>query len=144
MIKAIITVLVSAAGGMAVGTSVSAFFTVLGVPVKIIHWSRKPQYMPLYHLCLVLGAVVACLVYFLDFNVTLLKLPPMKILAVPVGMVIGIFLGMLAAALTETLDIISGAVTHLRIIKWIYLIVAVVILGKMAGSLLFFLIPGFF
>jgi stage V sporulation protein AB len=144
LIKAIITVLVSAAGGLAVGTSVSAFFTVLGVPVKIIQWSRKTEYMLLYHICMVLGAVVSCLIYFLDFNVTSLKLPPMKILAVPVGLIIGMFLGMLAAALTETLDIISGAAKQLKILKWIYLIVVVVILGKMAGSLLFFLIPGFY
>jgi stage V sporulation protein AB len=66
-----------------------------------------------------------------------------SLLAVPIGLLFGIFTGMVAAALTETLDIITIAVNQLKITKWLYLIVLVIILGKAAGSLLFFLFPGF-
>jgi hypothetical protein len=55
-----------------------------------------------------------------------------------------IFVGMIAAALTETLDIISVAANKLKIVRWIYLIVVVILLGKIIGSLLYFIVPGFF
>ena len=56
----------------------------------------------------------------------------------------GVFVGTIVAALTETLDIISVAAKKLNATRWVYLIVIVVLLGKVFGSLLFFLIPGFF
>lgn len=144
MITAILTVLIGTAGGLAIGASVTAFFTVLGIPARVIQWSRNRGSVLLYEISIVLGAIVSCLIYFFNFSLALLNISLAKVLSLPVGLLIGIFVGMVAAALTETLDIISIAASKLKIIRWIYLIVAVTLLGKIVGSLLYFIIPGFF
>jgi len=132
------TILIGLAGGLAVGASVTAFFTVLGVTAYIIKWSRKKEYILGFQLCFVFGALFSCLVYFFDFTMEYLIF-----LTLPLGFLMGIFIGMVVAALTETLDIISVAVNKLSIARCIYLVVIIILLGKVIGSLLFFLVPGF-
>lgn len=139
MIKIILTIMIGLGGGLAVGAAVTAFFTILGITVRIIHLSRKKEYIVLYQISLVLGALLSCLIYFFGFTLKYLQL-----FTIPLGFLSGIYIGMVAAALTETLDIISVAVNKLKIAKWLYVIVMAIILGKVAGSLLFFLVPGFF
>lgn len=135
----ILTILIGFAGGLAIGASVTAFFIVLGVTARIIEWSKKKEYLLFFQISMVLGALLSCLVYFFDFT-----LKHLDFLTIPLGFLLGIFVGTIIAALTETLDIISVAVNKLGLAKWMYIIVMVILLGKVAGSLLFFLIPGFF
>ena len=135
----ILTILIGFAGGLAIGASVTAFFIVLGVTARIIEWSKKKEYFLFFQISMVLGALLSCLVYFFDFT-----LKHLDFLTIPLGFLLGIFVGTIIAALTETLDIISVAVNKLGLAKWLYIIVMVILLGKVAGSLLFFLIPGFF
>lgn len=139
MIKAILTILVGLAGGLAIGASITAFFVVLGVTARIIKWSKREEYLVFYQISLVLGALLSCLVYFFDFTIKYLDF-----FTVPLGLLMGIFVGTIISALTETLDIISVAANKLSITKLVYLIVVVILLGKIIGSLVFFLIPGFF
>jgi stage V sporulation protein AB len=139
LIKAILTILVGLAGGLAIGASITAFFVVLGVTARIIKWSKREEYLVFYQISLVLGALLSCLVYFFDFTIKYLDF-----FTVPLGLLMGIFVGTIISALTETLDIISVAANKLSITKLVYLIVVVILLGKIIGSLVFFLIPGFF
>lgn len=139
MIKAILIILVGLAGGLAIGASITAFFVVLGVTARIIKWSKREEYLVFYQISLVLGALLSCLVYFFDFTIKYLDF-----FTVPLGLLMGIFVGTIISALTETLDIISVAANKLSITKLVYLIVVVILLGKIIGSLVFFLIPGFF
>ena len=134
----ILTILIGLSGGLAVGASVTAFFTVLGVTAHIVKWSKSKDFILAYEICFVLGALLSCWVYFSDITIKYFKF-----LTIPLGFVLGIFIGMIAAALTETLDIISIAANKLKISNWIYLIVIVVLLGKVVGSLVFFLVPEF-
>lgn len=135
----VIVIVTGISGGLAVGASVTAFFTVLGVTTRIIEISRRKEYMKLYQCSIVLGALFSCTVYFFD-----LTLNSLEILSMPLGFMMGIFIGLMAAALTETLDIITVAAKKLGIVRWIFLIVAVILIGKVIGSILFFLIPGLF
>ncbi|NLB41643.1 MAG: stage V sporulation protein AB [Clostridiales bacterium] len=134
----ILTIFIGLAGGLAVGASVTAFFTVLGVTAHIIKWSKSKDLILAYEICFVLGALLSCWVYFSDITIKYFEF-----LTIPLGFLFGIFIGMIAAALTETLDIISIAANKLKISNWIYLIVIVVLLGKVVGSLVFFLVPEF-
>jgi len=134
-----LTIIVGLAGGLAIGASLTAFFVVLGVAAHIIKWSKKKEYLIFYQLSMVLGSLLSCAVYFFGFTVKY-----MDFLAIPLGILTGIFVGTVTSALTETLDIISAAANKLGIVKWIYLILITLLLGKVAGALVFFLIPGFY
>ncbi|MGI6538022.1 MAG: stage V sporulation protein AB [Caldicoprobacterales bacterium] len=135
----ILTILTGLAGGLAVGASVSAFITVLGLPSFIVRWSRTPKHTLGYQVCLVLGGLFSCLVYFTGFSTKY-----MSFLIIPLGFLLGIFVGMVAAALTETFDIITIVAFKLKIAHLVYLIILFVILGKIGGSLFYFLIPSYF
>lgn len=139
MTKIILTILIGLAGGLAIGASITAFFVVLGVTARIIRWSKKEEYLIFFQISLVLGSLLSCLVYFFDFTVKYLEF-----FTIPLGILMGIFIGIIISALTETLDIISVAANKLSITKWIYLIVVIILLGKIIGSLIYFLVPGFF
>ncbi|MDD4681050.1 MAG: stage V sporulation protein AB [Clostridia bacterium] len=134
----ILTVLIGFSGGLAVGASVTAFFTVLGVTAFITKWSKSKEFVLVYEICFVLGALFSCLIYFSDFT-----MKHFEFLTIAIGFLMGIFIGLIVAALTETLDIISIAANKLKIANWIYLIIIVVLAGKVFGSLVSFLIPGF-
>lgn len=69
-----------------------------------------------------------------------LNILSIKYISAPLGLVCGIFIGIVAAALTETLDILYIASSSLNLAKYLYLIVWVIILGKLIGSSLYFII----
>ncbi len=137
--NALVTIVAGLAGGLAVGGSVVAFFTVLGVVNRIIELSKTKRYVRIYEVFIVLGSLGSSFVYFFDLRMVLFNY-----LAIPIGIIMGIFVGFIAAALTETLDILSTAVDTLSIPRWLYVIVFAIILGKALGSAIYFLIPGFF
>lgn len=137
--KQALTVLIGISGGLAVGGSIAAFLTVLGVVNRAIECTRTKGMVRLYEVLIVFGAFGSALVYF--FDITLHATPA---LLLPIGLFMGIFVGFIAGALTETLDILSTAAGRMGILRWIYALVFIILLGKTLGSLLFFLFPGFF
>jgi len=134
----LLSILAGLAGGLAVGGGVVAFFTVLGILTRIIELSKTKRFTPVYEIAIVLGSMGSTLAYIFDIH-----LPFLKFLTVITGLMMGIFVGMVAAALTETLDILSNAVNTLGIIKWVYVLIFALIFGKIAGSVLFWTLPGF-
>ncbi|HOB19884.1 MAG TPA: stage V sporulation protein AB [Candidatus Atribacteria bacterium] len=130
----IISVLTALAGGLAVGAAVVAFLTVLGVIIRIVELTGESFSIRWYQTSIILGSLFSCAAYFLDPD-----LSGCRILAVPAGLVCGIYIGMIAAALTETFDILTVAADTFSIVRWIYLLVWTVVLGKIIGSVIFFM-----
>lgn len=134
--KLIILILSGLSGGLAVGGSIVAFYTVLGIVTRIIDLSGHKQLLWFYKLTITLGVFASSIVYF--FNISI-SIP--RVFLILTGFIFGIFVGMIAAALTETFDIISQVSETLNITKWIYVLVMIIILGKMLGSALTWLLP---
>lgn len=130
----IVSVLVAFAGGLAVGAALVAFFTVLGVIIRIVELTGESFSIRWYQASVILGSIFACAAYFFG-----LDLRGCGILVAPAGLVCGIYVGMIAAALTETFDILTVAADTFKIVRWIYILVWIVILGKTIGSAVFFL-----
>ncbi|HZK34219.1 MAG TPA: stage V sporulation protein AB [Bacillota bacterium] len=133
MIKPLILVM-GLAGGLTVGASVAAFYTVLGVISSITGLANEKISLFWVKMCLTLGALSSCIIYFFDINISGLRL-----ISIPLGLICGIFVGVVAAALTETLDILTIASDTLNLGKYVYTMVWIIILGKVIGSAIYFI-----
>ena len=56
----------------------------------------------------------------------------------------GIFVGMVASALAETLDVLPFTSTYIGINRWVYLWIIALIFGKIIGSIIYWTVPGFY
>ncbi|MFO7154903.1 MAG: stage V sporulation protein AB [Caldicoprobacter oshimai] len=135
----LLEVLIGLAGGLVVGGGLSTLFIALGIAPRLVSLSGKKKHMFLVKLSILAGAFLSSLVYVMDLRFSIGKF------ALPViALFMGIFVGMLASALAEVLDVLYIVASYAGIIKFIYILVFAIIIGKIAGSLIYWLLPGFY
>jgi stage V sporulation protein AB len=129
-IKILSVLFLGLASGLAVGSGFVAFLTVLGVIPRLTQLSKTINMIQHYQLAVVIGALVGVYASLRD--------PVIGISAfflIPLGLTGGIFVGMLAAALTEVLNVLPILAKRINLDgKILYLIMAIVI-GKIFGSI---------
>ncbi|WP_216830450.1 stage V sporulation protein AB [Alkalihalobacterium elongatum] len=129
-IEAVLAILIGLAGGLAVGSGFVAFLTVLGVVPRLTQLSKTAKYIHIYEWAVVLGAVAGSVVSLNDIVLYLSAL-----LLIPIGLAEGIFIGLLAAALTEVLNVLPILAKRLGIAEKIIILLMAIVLGKVFGSL---------
>lgn len=129
-ISILIVFLVGLAGGLAVGAGFVAFLVVLGVIPRLTQLTKTMKMIYLYEWAVVLGAVGGTLGSLRDpiFHITAFT-------TVPIGLAAGTFVGMLAAGLTEALNVFPILAKRVRIEDRIVILIMAIVIGKIAGSL---------
>lgn len=118
------------AWGVAVGAGFVAFLAVLGVIPRLTQLTKTQKKLHMYEVAVVAGALFGS---WLSFDDAVVHAP--AVLLAIIGLFSGTFNGMLAAALTEVLNVIPILTKRIGMNgKIIYLLMAIV-LGKIAGSL---------
>lgn len=130
MIKDIVSIIIGFSGGLAVGSGFVAFLTVLGIIPRLAQLTKTQKYIRGYEWSVVIGAVFATWAGLRNSHFIL----PSFIL-VPIGLASGIFVGMLAAALTEVLNVLPILSKRIGINEQILVLLMAIVLGKMFGSL---------
>ena len=125
-------------GGLVVGGGIVAFFTILGIITHIINLGATSQYYRLYQISIILGALISTLIYFFDIKISI-----NKYVLVVLGLFMGIFIGIIASALAEMLDVISVIADRLKMLKYIYVGIFAIMLGKVFGSIIYWIVPDF-
>lgn len=118
------------ASGLAVGSGFVAFLTVLGVIPRLTQLSKTKRMIQHYEWAVVIGALTGVLASLRD--------PFLGISAyflIPLGVTDGIFVGMLAAALTEVLNVLPILAKRIRLDGKIILLIMAIVLGKIFGSI---------
>lgn len=122
--------MIGLAGGLAVGAGFVAFLTVLGIIPRLIQLSKTRKYIRLFEGSVILGALFGTI---LSFEAIHFSMP--KVFLIFWGLLHGVFVGMLAAALTEVLNVFPILTKRIGVeSKLIWLLMALV-LGKIFGSL---------
>jgi stage V sporulation protein AB len=118
------------AGGIAVGGGFVAFLTVLGVIPRLTQLTKSVQFIHVYEWAVIAGALSGGWISLRDtvFFVSGYWL-------IPLGLLCGIFVGMLAAALTEVLNVLPILAKRVGIEDRIIILLMALVLGKMIGSL---------
>lgn len=101
ILKQIFTVFCGLGGGLVAGCGYVAFLTVLGIVPRLVQLSRTERFIQSYEWAVVFG-VLSGTWWGLGGEGGRLSV----IVAAPVGLFCGLFVGMLAAALTEVVNVI--------------------------------------
>lgn len=131
MIISIVFILfIGCASGLAVGSGFVAFLTVLGVIPRLTQLTKTMRLISWYEWAVVLGALVGTIGSLRD---PVLNFP--ELTAIPLGLAGGIFVGMLAAALTEVLNVLPILAKRVRVDAKLEILLMAIVLGKIFGSL---------
>jgi stage V sporulation protein AB len=134
-LKILLIMFIGMAGGIAVGSGFVAFLTVLGIIPRLMQITKTYKYVRGYESGIVSGAVLAGWVSLRDvaFNTSIFWL-------IPIGLACGVFIGMLAAALTEVLNVLPILAKRIGFGPQIMMLLMAIVLGKIFGSLFHWLL----
>ncbi|ARI77191.1 stage V sporulation protein AB [Halobacillus mangrovi] len=126
----IVEALIGLASGIAVGTGFVAFLTVLGIVPRLMQLSHSESKLRHYEAAVIFGVLFGIYLSFGDIpiQVTYFGL-------IIWGLLHGIFIGMLAAALTEVLNVFPLLFKRIGVDGFLFTLLMALVLGKIAGSL---------
>ncbi|MBA4537300.1 stage V sporulation protein AB [Bacillus aquiflavi] len=129
-IKILFVIFSGFAGGLAVGAGFVAFLTVLGIIPRLTQLSKTMKMIHSYEWAVVLGVVSGTIVglWEIEFHLT-------SLLLIPLGLFGGTFIGMIAAALTEVLNVLPILAKRVRVDGKIIILLMAIVFGKIFGSL---------
>lgn len=126
----IVEIIIGFSGGLAVGSGFIAFLSVLGIIPRLTQLSKSRNLLPVYGACVIIGSLFGT---FLSFaNITWDQ--PIILLVIWGGLH-GIFNGMLAAALTEILNVFPLLSKRIRMREYLLWLLMAFVFGKVFGSL---------
>lgn len=126
-----ILLLIGLGGGLAVGSGFVAFITVLDIIPRLTQLTNAHRHIRSLEWALVSGVLVFTLIDFFHWGVHL----PALITAI-YGLFAGIFVGTLAAGLTEVLNVFPIVAKRLHMDGSLLFLLMAVVFGKITGSLL--------
>lgn len=139
MMKAPFLILIGFASGVVVAAGTFAFIAAIGIVPRMAQRTNTKRYIPLYEDVILLGGLFGCLMSCMDWKLGLQGIP-----ALVHALLCGIFVGVLAMALAEVLNVIPILMRRVRLKKGITWFVVSFAFGKLLGSLLYFLQEGFY
>lgn len=123
------------AGGIAVGGAFAAIFTVLDIIPRLAQITRSTAHITKYEAAIALGAFSWTIIDFFSINMLTGTLGN-----VIFGLFAGAFVGLLAAGLTEVFNVLPIMAKRLKMTNYMYYFVMALILGKVSGSIFYWLI----
>ncbi|MGG6309647.1 stage V sporulation protein AB [Paenibacillus macerans] len=118
------------AGGIAVGGGVIALFIVLDLIPRLAQVTSTYDKVHWYEGAMISGAVLGTVADFWNWKIS----GPWAATGF-IGLLNGIFVGMLAAALTEVLNVLPILAKRLHMQRYLFGLLLAMVFGKMAGSL---------
>ncbi|HEX7057993.1 MAG TPA: stage V sporulation protein AB [Bacilli bacterium] len=126
----LILAILGLAWGLAVGSGLVAFITVLDIIPRLMQITKTATSVRVYEYAFILGA---CFWAAADLFSVRLHLSVLSIAVA--GALCGVFVGMLAAALTEVLNVLPILARRLRVEERLIWLLLAMVCGKVLGSL---------
>lgn len=125
--------LLGLAGGLAVGSGLVSLLIVLDLIPRLAQVASAYRKSFWFETAVLSGALYWSVADMMDWRVSLPI--PAFLLLIPVGLLSGIFVGMLAAALTEVMNVLPILARRLHLHDHMVSLVMAMVLGKIIGSL---------
>jgi len=133
------SIIMGFASGLVIAGAVYAFITIIGVVPRLAQKTGTTGKIKTYEVALMLGGIFGTLSGMFRFYI---PIGPVGMIALSLAN--GIFIGCLAMSLAEVLNVIPIFARRARIQRGMFFLVMAIAIGKLVGSLLYFLVPGFF
>lgn len=138
-IKILLAITIAFGSGVIISGAVYAFIAIVGVIPRIAQKTRTETKIKLYEEAIIWGGILGTSTMLFTLHI-----PIGKVLAVLYAGSIGIFFGCLAVSLAEILNVIPILTRRGNIKKGIKYFILAIAMGKLIGSLLYSIIPGFY
>ncbi|MEI2358272.1 stage V sporulation protein AB [Mesobacillus zeae] len=129
-VKILFVMLAGLSGGLAVGAGFVAFLTVLGLIPRLTQLTKTKKLIHWYEWAVITGAVAGTVA---GLNEPVFHFS--SLITIPIGLASGVFVGMLAAALTEVLNVLPILAKRVYAEDRIIALLMAIVLGKVCGSL---------
>ncbi|WIV10721.1 stage V sporulation protein AB [Proteiniborus sp. MB09-C3] len=130
MVKQLFLCIVALSGGALVGTAAAAFITLLDIVPRLAQVTDTSDKIGLYEIILFTSMTVFSLSTLMGWSVGIKS----KVFLILIGFILGAFIGLLASALAEVLNVMPVLFRRVRIEKYIIAVLIAIALGKMVGS----------
>lgn len=131
-------ILFGIAAGIVISGGVFAFIVIVGIVPRLVQRTKTAKHIMLYESVISWGGVVGTLTMLGDH-----LLSGFGWAEILIGVGYGVFVGCLAVAIAEVLDVIPIMCRRLKVAKDIPWLMLVLAAGKTAGALVYFFVPGF-
>ncbi|MFA5524615.1 MAG: stage V sporulation protein AB [Tissierellales bacterium] len=130
MIKRLLLCTLSLSGGIFVGSAVAAFITLLDIVPRLAQVTNTSDKIGIYEISLIVSAVFFSLLTLTGLSIGIKS----NILLILIGFTFGSFVGLLASALAEVLNVMPILFRRAKIEKYVLVVLIAIALGKMVGS----------
>ncbi|WLD91893.1 stage V sporulation protein AB [Alkalihalobacillus sp. AL-G] len=129
-IKILIILLFGLGGGLAVGAGFVAILTVFGIIPRLMQITKTYAHIRGYEIGIISGVLFSSWYGLRDMSIQSAPL-----LLIPIGIACGTFVGMLAAALTEVLNVLPILMKRVGFKEQLLVLLMAIVFGKLLGSL---------
>lgn len=148
LLKTILICIMGFCFGLLVSAGVFTVLFVVGLVPRFAGKTNTARYELLYEECIIFGSVAACILSVFPIKGSLEVLMTHVsflgwLLLIAIGIFSGIFVGCLAIALAEVLDGIPIFARRIKLKKGLDIAIFSVALGKVTGSLIYFIMNFF-
>lgn len=126
------------AAGTVLSTGIVSFISMIGIIPRLASKPKIRSHYLAMGTAASLGIMVGTLFYIWEIYIPI----PHLIIGI-FALAFGMFVGCLAVALTEILDVIPIMESRLKLKKGLHLLLIAFAIGKLVGSLYYWLYPGF-
>ncbi|MCC5911624.1 MAG: stage V sporulation protein AB [Clostridiaceae bacterium] len=127
--KYIIVPIIGFSNGIIVGSGIVALITLLDIIPRLAQLTKTYKNTTSYENSIILGATLASLFSLIDIGIDIGALS-----VIIIGFSMGLFIGLLASALAEVMNVIPVIIRRFSIESYVVYIVTALILGKTLGS----------
>ncbi|MBQ6553714.1 MAG: stage V sporulation protein AB [Firmicutes bacterium] len=139
LIKGIIFMTLGFGSGVVIAGAVFAFIAIIGVVPRIAQKTNTKEYIRTYESAIIIGGIAGTCSLMGNWYI-----PTAAPFVMLLMLLTGVFYGCLAVSLAEVLDVIPILARRGRLKKGIKYFVTALAIGKLAGSVLYYTVPGFF
>jgi len=136
--QSIILIVIGLGAGFVVAGGVVAFISIIGIIPIMGHRTQTSHYMMWYENMIIIGSILGAFLTCWE-----IRIPIGPVFTMLFTFAYGIFIGVLIIALAEVLDVFPIMNRRVKIKKCISLVVLAIALGKLVGSLCYWIYPYF-
>ncbi|MCF6137647.1 stage V sporulation protein AB [Pseudalkalibacillus berkeleyi] len=129
-IQIISIMIIGLGGGLAVGAGFVALLTVFGILPRLMQISKTYSRIRSYEMSVILGVLFSSWYGLRDMTIHMNAW-----ILIPIGIASGTFIGMLAAALTEVLNVLPILMKRVGFKEQVLGLLMAILFGKVLGSL---------